>query len=84
VTQRLHVTGAERIDVTSLPSWQDRFVVFHGSFEFTLVDGGTRVRHAYRFEFRPPLRWLAEPYLRGFLARNIGEEVDRMKSILEA
>ena len=81
--QRLHVVGTERIEVSALPSWQDKLVQFHGLFEFRPDEDGTHVRHAYEFSFSPAVKWMMEPYLRSWLARNIDDEVKQMKVLLE-
>ena len=45
---------------------------------------GTRVVHTERFHFFRPWRFVAEPYLRSWLARDIAEEMVRLKQLLEA
>ena len=37
-----------------------------------------------RFDFFPPWRWAAEPFLRRWLAEDVRLEMVRMKTILEA
>jgi hypothetical protein len=81
--QRMHVVGTARIEVSPMPSWQDKLVSFRGLFELTPVEGGTEVRHAYHFDFRPPMKWIVEPYIRGWLARGIETEVSDIKLVLE-
>lgn len=81
--QRMHVVGTERIEVSPMPSWQDKLVTFRGLFELTAVEGGTKVRHAYHFDFKPPMRWIVEPYIRGWLARGLEKEVSDIKAVLE-
>jgi hypothetical protein len=82
--QRMRLVPGQRIDVTNVPSWQDRLVGFEGSFVCEPVSGGTRVTHRYVFDFKGPGRWIAEPYFRRWMARDIAEEVGRMKQLMEA
>jgi hypothetical protein len=80
--QRMHLVPGQRIDVTNVPSWQDRLVGFKGSF-CEPASGGTRVTHRYVFDFKGPARWILEPYLRTWMARDITAEVARMKQVME-
>jgi hypothetical protein len=81
--QRMHVIGTERIEVSPMPSWQDNLMTFRGLFELTPVADGVQVRHAYHFDFKPPMRWIVEPYIRGWLAQGIEDEVQDLKLALE-
>ncbi len=82
--QRMHLVPGQRIDVTNVPSWQDRLVHFQGSFVCEPAPGGTRVTHRYVFDFKGPARWILEPYLRTWMARDITDEVARMKHVMES
>jgi hypothetical protein len=83
-TQRMSLTPGKRIEVRNVPSWQDRIVRFEGSFECEPEDGGTLVTHRYRFDFRGPFRLVAEPLVRGWMERDIAEEVSRIAEVLGA
>lgn len=82
--QRMRLTPGRRIDVTNVPSWQDRLVRFEGSFVCEPLARGTRVTHRYVFDFTGPGRWIVEPYLRRWMARDIAAEVGRMKELMES
>jgi hypothetical protein len=43
VTQRLERTGDQRVDVFSVPGWQDRLVRFRGSLTRVPTEPGTHV-----------------------------------------
>lgn len=81
--QRMHVVGTTRIEISPMPSWQDKLVTFRGLFELTPVEGGTEVRHAYHFDFRPPSKWIVEPYIREWLARGLKAELNDIKLALD-
>jgi hypothetical protein len=69
----------------SVASFPTRFVLtFDGGFELTPVDGGTHVVHRERFRFFAPFKWVAEPFLRAWLARDVMEEMVRLKALLES
>lgn len=82
--QRMHLVAGERIEVTNLPSWQQRLVHFDGSFVCEPTPEGTRVTHRYVFDFKAPARWILEPYLRTWMASDIRAEMARMKKIMES
>jgi carbon monoxide dehydrogenase subunit G len=82
--QRMVLTPGRSIEVRNLPSWQDRFMDFTGTFRCDPVDGGTRVTHRYVFDFRGPLRPVAERFLASWLDEDIHAEVGRLKDLLEA
>ena len=48
------------------------------------VEGGTRVYHREALVFRRPFRWVLEPLLRRWLARDTPAEVNRMATLLLA
>ena len=69
----------------SIPTVPSRWVLtFDGGFELTETPAGTRVVHTERFHFFAPWRFVAEPYLRRWLAADIAEEMVRLKQLLEA
>jgi hypothetical protein len=85
VSLRLTVEGRSRVRYEAVPTFPSRLLLtFDGGFELTDVEGGTRVVHTERFRFRAPVRWVAEPFLRAWLANDVREEMARMKMILEA
>lgn len=56
---------------------------FEGLFTCDETPQGTRVVHRETFVFHPPLGRLVERFLRAWIARDVHEEVFRMKHILE-
>jgi polyketide cyclase/dehydrase/lipid transport protein len=69
----------------SIPTFPSRWVLtFDGGFELTETPAGTRVVHTERFHFFAPWRFVAEPYLRAWLAADIAEEMVRLQQLLEA
>jgi hypothetical protein len=84
VTQRINRTG-HRLDVhTVAPGWITRLVSFEGVVDCTPVDGGTRFYHREALSFHGPARWLLEPLMRRWLARDTAAEVRRVATMLEA
>lgn len=74
-----------RLDFKSRPSlWPGMIARFEGFFECDETADGTLVRHREAFKFRPPFSWLANPFLRSWLQRDIEAEVLRLKALLEA
>ena len=68
---------------TGAPRHPARLVLdFTGRFTCTDTDGGCRLTHSYEMAFRRPFRWVYEPLLRGWLQRELDDEVDRVASIL--
>jgi hypothetical protein len=86
VRQSVAADPYRRIDVRSKPGTLAHLVSrFHGSFTFEDVGGGvTRVHHREEICFPLPLRWLAEPWLRSWLAADTPQEMLRLKRLLEA
>ncbi|HVU74300.1 MAG TPA: SRPBCC family protein [Mycobacteriales bacterium] len=83
VTQRLHRTGPHRIDISDEPgSWVSRLQTFSGFLVAEPVDGATRVTHREQLDFHGPLAKLMERSLRGWLARDVVDEVARIGDIL--
>jgi hypothetical protein len=82
VRQRIHRTGDTRIDITDMPSWQNRLVTFRGLFTCEPTKTGTLVMHREEFDFHGPMRLIAEPFLRTWLAADVKDEVTRMSRLL--
>lgn len=84
VRQRVVRTGDERVDIASVPGWQDRLVGFRGSLTATPTAGGalTRVVHREELHAHGPLRPVVEWYLRDWLARDVAAEVARLAQLL--
>ncbi len=82
VRQRVHRTGDSRLDITDMPSWQNRLVTFHGYVTATATPAGTAITHREEFDFHGPLRPVAERWLDAWLAADVSAEVDRMRQIL--
>jgi hypothetical protein len=82
VRQRIHRTGDTRIDITDMPSWQNRLATFHGIFTCEPTKTGTLVMHREEFDFHGPMRLIAEPFLRSWLAADVKGEVTRMSRLL--
>jgi len=73
-----------RLEFRSVPSiWPGMIARFEGTFECEEVEEGTRVRHREAFVFRPPFSWVAVPFLRTWLQRDVEDEVVRLKDLLE-
>lgn len=85
VSLEMVVESTTSVRYRSIPSFPARlFLTFDGGFELTQTLEGTRVVHTERFRFFLPWRWIAEPFLRRWLANDVREEMVRLKSILEA
>ncbi len=67
--------------VPTLPS--KLILSFDGGFDLRETPAGTHVVHTERFRFHLPLRVVAEPFLREWLARDIAGEMVRLKQLLE-
>lgn len=65
--------------------WTRWLLDFEGGFTCEAAPaGGTLVRHAESFRFKPaPARWVAEAYLRRWLQQDIEAEVGRLKALVE-
>jgi hypothetical protein len=59
------------------------FLDFEGSFDCEVTSAGTVVTHREAFDFKAPLRYLAEPAFRGWLQDDITEEMVRFKHLIE-
>lgn len=82
VRQRVVRTGNERVDITSVPSWQDRLVSFRGSVVCSPAAGGTHIVHREEFHPHGFLRPLVDRFLRAWLAADVADEVERLAVIL--
>lgn len=68
------VVAETSVRYRSLRSFASRFVLtFDGGFEMEVTPEGTHVVHTERFHFFTPWRWLAEPYLRAWIAADVQE-----------
>ena len=75
-----------RLEIRSLgEGWLEGLLLdhFEGLFLCEQTAAGTRIVHRETFAFRPPLARLIEGFLGPWLARQVPEEVARMKHILE-
>jgi polyketide cyclase/dehydrase/lipid transport protein len=73
-----------RLRFASTPSlWPGLVYRFEGLFTCEEGPEGTRVLHRETVVLRPPISWFVDPLLRGWLARDIVEEMQRMKRLLE-
>jgi hypothetical protein len=83
VRQCVARTGDERVDIRSVPSWQDRLVSFRGSVVCTPAAGGTRIVHREEFRAHGPLRPVFDRFLGAWLRKDIEEEVARLARLLD-
>jgi len=83
----VHITldRCRSIDIRADEStWLGRMVRFHGSFAVEdLGDGSCRVQHLEQFNFRAPLRWIADPLFRSWLAADTEAEMGRLRELIE-
>ncbi len=85
VSLEMIVESRTLVRYRSLPSFPSRFVLtFDGGFAMTETPDGTHVVHTERFRFFAPFRWIAEPFLRRWIAADVAAEMQRLKEILEA
>lgn len=76
-----------RLDLTTEPGqWTARMATFEGGFICEELDGGsTRLTHFEQFDFRPPAKWLLEPYLDKWMQRYLVDvELPKLKVLIEA
>ncbi|WP_199435031.1 SRPBCC family protein [Qaidamihabitans albus] len=88
IVSRMRRTSAGRIDV-GLPAvpqnrLASRMVAISASWVCEPAGAGTRVTRTLRFDFKPPVRWLAEPVLRRTLQADVEAEMRRAKAYLES
>jgi hypothetical protein len=85
VALEMTIDGARSVRYRSVPTFPSRAVLtFDGGFELDETPEGTRVVHTERFRFHAPWRFVAEPFLREWLAHDVKQEMVRMKALLEA
>jgi polyketide cyclase/dehydrase/lipid transport protein len=73
-----------RLELRSVPSlWPGLAVRFEGDFSCEVEADGTLVSHRECFAFRRPFRWLLEPLLGPWLARDTEAEMIRLRRALE-
>ena len=65
------------------PWLTDRLMWFRGGFVAQPSHGGSWVTHSYRFRFKGPLGPLFERYLRGWLDRDVHDELQRIKAYFD-
>lgn len=83
-TQAWTLEPYTRLDFRSTRKlWPNVVATFHGWFVCRETPKGTRVTHVERLFFRPPLKWVAEPFLRKWWAQQIADEVMRLGELLE-
>jgi hypothetical protein len=81
----VHREPFSRIEITADEStfigWLARF---RGSFEIEeRSPGSCEVSHVERFDFRRPVRWIADPLFRRWLAEDTTAEMLRLKAMIE-
>ena len=64
--------------------WPNVMARFEGRFECRAEDGGTRVRHVEQLTFSRAVGWIADPAFGTWWAREVRDEVGRLKELLEA
>ncbi len=62
------------------PWLTDRVFWMRGEVDADQYGGGSFVRHSYRFRFKGPFGPLIERYLRAWLQRDLGDELQRIKT----
>ncbi|CAN5762281.1 hypothetical protein BH23ACT2_BH23ACT2_01320 [soil metagenome] len=61
-----------------------RMVRFRGTFDVEdLGNGSCMVRHVERFNFRAPLKWIADPLFGAWLAADTKAEMTRLREMIE-
>ncbi|MBK8407999.1 MAG: SRPBCC family protein [Sandaracinaceae bacterium] len=85
VSLEMTIEGRTSVRYQSVPSFPAKwFLTFDGGFELAEVAGGTHVVHTERFRFHAPWRFVAEPFLRNWIAQDVPKEMERLKAILES
>ncbi len=69
-----------RLDVAGRNAW---LLDFQGSFACAPTGDGVEVEHVERFAFKPPAKWLIEPWARDWLRKDTQAEMERMKAAIE-
>jgi hypothetical protein len=76
-----------RLELQTEPGqWTAALATFVGGFICEQASGGaTKLTHFEQFDFRPPARWIIEPYLRRWMQQYLMEvELPRLKVLIEA
>lgn len=83
--QTIERTGTSLV-LRGAPRWTRRFLDFEGGFWCeSSPRGATLVVHRESLGFKPaPLRWVAEAWLRRWMAADVLDEVARLKLLVEA
>jgi hypothetical protein len=85
VSLEMTIEGSTSVRYRSVPTFPSKwFLTFDGGFELSEVEGGTHVVHMERFRFHAPWRFVAEPFLRTWIAEDVPKEMARLKTILES
>ncbi|AWS43919.1 SRPBCC family protein [Streptosporangium sp. 'caverna'] len=82
-TQRVVRTGDERIDITPVPSWQDRILRFKGTFTCADHPDGTVVTRRLDFDFSRPLAVALDSVVTRWLGGDVPRELAAVKARLE-
>ncbi|MFD0887209.1 hypothetical protein ACFQ08_21910 [Streptosporangium algeriense] len=81
-SHRMVRTGDERVDITPVPSWQERLCHFQAFFVCVPHAEGAVVTRRLEFGLVRPLSWLAAPLTR-WLRREVPAELAAAKAWLE-
>lgn len=83
--QTVHRDGDRSLTFRGARRWTRQLLDFEGGFRCSPSGAGTTVVHYEEFGFKPaPVRWLAEAWLRRWLQRDVEDEVQRLKWLVEA
>lgn len=85
--QILSLDPWRRLDLTTEPGqWTARMATFEGGFICEeRYEGTTWLTHFEQFDFRPPAKWILEPYLNKWMQRYLVDiELPRLKALIEA
>lgn len=83
LSTQLVVRRGMRVDISALPSLNDRLARFAGSLACVEGVGGTTVTRTLRFDLARPLTVLLDRQLTRWLERDVSAEMSRLKSHLE-
>lgn len=83
LSTQLVVRRGDRVDITALPSRNDRIADFAGSMECVPGPEGTTVTRTLRFDLAGVLRPLLDGRLSRWLERDVEAEMTRLKAHLE-
>lgn len=75
-----------RLDIRTEPGqWTAQIATFEGGFICEpRSDGTTHFTHFEQFDFRPPVKWLLDPYLDKWMQRYlVDDELPRLKTLIE-